>query len=292
MPAAGNYLLSSVGFSGEGRPTLRLQEGGRFITFYPIDKMLTLRFDTLQRYCVGWGDLATGETAVCPDAIALDDKYEQCPGCQKRTGFNPAFYHAASVSEKQQARNQEPHTLYLAHFGPGITKVGISHARRGNRRLLEQGARCAVILDTFPTALIARQYEARIAALPGISETVQLQKKIASLARYDRVAGSNELTSMQTNITHALDTQFSDNAVMTFDSNYFPAGLPNLTNSFDTTGLGCISGKAIGMLGSLLFCSQQDESIFLALKKFVGYPITLSYDETPLSLPARQISLF
>jgi hypothetical protein len=155
MPPAGNYLLSNVGFSSDQRPLLRLQQDDNFISLDPLDKTLTLSFDTSVRRCIGWGDLETGEIFTCSDSTVIDSKYEQCPGCQRRTGFNPAFYHATSVSEKQQARNQQPHILYLAHFGPGITKVGISHAARGNRRLLEQGARSAIILDTFPAAQLS-----------------------------------------------------------------------------------------------------------------------------------------
>ncbi len=292
MPLAGTYLLSNVGFSSDQRPLLRLQLGDEFISLDPLDKTLTLSFDTTQRYCIGWGDLETGEVFVCPDNSFVESKYEQCPGCQRRTGFNPAFYHATSVSEKQQARNQQPHILYLAHFGPGITKVGISHAARGNRRLLEQGARSAIILDTFPTALIARQYEAKIAAQPDIAETIQLRKKVAALTSYDPSTGIDELQKTKQTIEAVLSAQFSGDQVLTFDDHYFPAGLPDLTDGYDTTEHAMISGQAVGMLGSLLFCKQQDTPLFLPLKKFIGYKMTLSYDETVVNLPARQISLF
>ncbi len=125
--------------------------------------------------------METGVLHTCPDTLKVENKYEQCSGCQKRTGFNPAFYNATSVSEQQEARNAEPHTLYLARFGTNTLKVGISYAKRGNSRLLEQGARDALILDTFPSAHIARQYEAKIAALPNVVETVQLQTKNSRL---------------------------------------------------------------------------------------------------------------
>ncbi len=265
---------------------LRLQQDDTFIYLDPLDKTLTITFDTLQRYCIGWGDLETGETFVCPGESPIDSKYEQCPSCQQRTGFNPAFYHASSVSEKQQARNQQPHILYLAHFGPGITKVGISHALRGNRRLLEQGARSAIILETFPSALIARQYEARIA------ETVRLRRKIAALSDYDPTTGGRELTDKQALIEKLLDIKLNSTSVTSFDIHYFPTELPNFTDSYNTTDLAIISGKAIGMLGSLLFCKQQDLLVFLPLKKFIGYKMKLSYDETVVKLPARQTSLF
>lgn len=293
MPQAGDYLLTNAGFSKTGSPFISLQRGEEFFALAPLDTTLTLRFNKSQRYCIGWYDMTVGKEFACPDHHMVEEKYEQCPACQQRTGFNPAFYHATSVSKQQEERNQQPHILYLAHFGPNILKVGISYAARGNSRLFEQGARSAVILDAFPTALIARQYEARIAALPGIVETVQLRKKIETLARpYDASAGVHELTKTCAQINQALGTDFAATKIASFDSYYFPHGLPDLTESYDTGDQNMLSGKAIGMLGSLLFCRQQDTPVFLPIKKYVGYSVTLSYDEVPITLPARQISLF
>src|SRR5690349_6321107 len=98
--------------------------------------------------------MRSSKSYVCPDQVMIDKKFDVCPTCQQRTGFNPAFYHASSVSSQQEERNLEPHLLYLAHFGKGIVKVGISHAARNRSRLLEQGARSAIVLDIFPTAHI------------------------------------------------------------------------------------------------------------------------------------------
>lgn len=293
MPEAGEYLFSNTGFSPTEQPYLSLQQADNFIDLVPLGKTFTLQFDTKQRYCIGWGDMSTGERFVCPDHHTIDSKYEQCPACQQRTGFNPAFYHATSVSQQQEVRNSQPHILYLAHFGEGIIKVGISYAARGNSRLLEQGARCALILDTFPTALIARQYEARIAALPGIVETVQLRKKIAALAeRYDQNASVTEITETRARIEQALGTQFIKNDIQVLDSFYFPIQSPDLSESHDASSQHILSGKVTGMLGSLLFCEQQNTPIFLPLKKYIGYHVTVSYDEIPHTLPARQTSLF
>ena len=113
----------------------------------------------------GWVDFDNHCSQVCPDGATVDEKYENCLKCRNRTGFNPAFYHADSVSAQQEKINQQPHFVYLAYFAPGVIKVGISQEERGIRRLLEQGARLAVKLETFASALIARQYEAKIAGL-------------------------------------------------------------------------------------------------------------------------------
>ena len=293
MPEADEYLLTNVGFSLQEAPYISLQQADTFSDLLPLQKTLTLRFDSTQRFCVGWRDITKGERFACPDHTEIDSKYEQCSDCQQRTGFNPAFYYASSISTQQEARNLEPHTLYLAHFGPGIIKVGISYTARERSRLLEQGARSALILDAFPTAHIARQYEARIAALPHIVETIQLRKKIATLAKeYDAKVARRELHEMRTSIQTALNVTFTKNDPMVLDPVYFPGVQPVFGDAYDTTDQHLISGSVIGMLGSLLFCTQHEGILFLPLKKYVGYKLTLTYEETLVTLPARQTSLF
>jgi hypothetical protein len=293
MPEAGSYLLTGVGFSSEEKPVLTLQRNGEFTHFEPLGTHLTLRFDTSERFCVGWRDLATGELANCPDTHAVDAKYEQCAACQQRTGFNPAFYNANSVSSQQEARNQEPHILYLARFGKGVIKVGISYAKRGILRLLEQGARDAVVLDTFPTAHIARQYEAKIAAMSGIIETLQLRKKLSLLeTAYDHQEAERELLETKQRIEEALKVTFTGSSMINLDPLFFPEGTPNLSESFCTSDQKLLSGRVIGSLGTLLFCHYNDTPVYLPLKKYVGYQIEIFHSETPLSLPARQASLF
>lgn len=293
MPEAGKYLLSNVSFTKNEKPYISLQNAETFYELAPLAATLTLQFDISQRFCIGWRDISNGARFTCPDKVQLESKFEQCPACQKRTGFNPAFYHAASVSAQQEAYNQKPHFLYLAHFGKGVMKVGLSYAARGNSRLLEQGARSSLILGTFPSADIARQYEARIAALPGVVETVQLRKKIEYLgASYDPIAAKAELITLRNRIEQELAVRFDRNEVAALDSFYFPVDTPKIAEAHDCSEQHKISGQTTGMLGSLLFCSQQDTLLLLPLKRYMGYRVTLGYNETRLELPARQTSLF
>lgn len=293
MPETGTYILTNVGFSKNEKPLLLLQKDGEFAKLEPTCKTLTLKFDTSQRYCIGWHDIANGESHTCPEANFIDAKYEQCPACQKRTGFNPAFYHTTSVSSQQEARNLEPHILYLAYFGNDIIKVGISHAARGNSRLLEQGARSALILNSFPTAHIARQYEAKIAALESIVETVLIRKKIEVLSLpYKQADAEAKLKNTLSRIEAEIKTSFSGTTILHLDTKFFPSGTPALDSAYESTPHDLISGKVSGMLGSLLFCEQQDAQLFLPLKKYVGYRVEFSDTETHIDLPAQQISLF
>jgi uncharacterized protein DUF2797 len=293
MPEAGAYLFTHVGFSRENSPVISLQNEHGAFRMAPFKVTLTLRFDMTARMCIGWHDMITGEDHSCPDKTIVDPKYDQCAACQQRTGFNPAFYNTSSVSPQQEERNLQPHILYLAHFGKGIVKVGISFAGRGNARLLEQGARSALILETFPTAHIARQYEAQIAALPGIVESLQLRKKITSLGLvYDSSQAATELIEVRQRIERVLSKAFSQSDVLSLDTHYFPDAQPKLHEAIETSEQHLLSGKVVGMVGCLLLCEQQDTPLFLPLKKYTGYTVAISYDETHIPLPARQISLF
>lgn len=293
MPESGTYLLTNVGFSRDEKPLLLLQTNERFIDAHPLGEPLTLSFDMSQRFCVGWRDITTGERAICPNRQPVDARYEQCSSCQKRTGFNPAFYHAASVSPQQELRNSEPHILYLAHFGAGVIKVGISHAKRKRSRLLEQGARTAIILDELSTAHVARHYEKQIAALPGISETIQLRKKSDLLAAtYDADSARRELAATVATIETTLGVQFNHAKSISLDAIYFPNERINITLAHISPKAHILSGVCIGQVGSFLFCQQPDSVIYLPLKKYVGYKLTLATAVIPIETPPQQTSLF
>jgi hypothetical protein len=293
MIPEGKYLLTHVGFSRDEKPVLTLQQNNQVFHLEPLGHTLTLSFDTSARRCVGWHDITKGESFVCPDALVVDEKFEQCAACQKRTGFNPAFYNATSVSPQQEQRNLEPHFLYLAHFASGVIKVGISHAARGRARLLEQGARTAVILDTFPTAHIARQYEAKIAAIPGIAETIQIKRKLELIKQpYDEKQAIEELIEARERIAATLSASFSSSQPMTLHHHFFVNSLPRLESAINVVKQDALSGKIIGMLGGFLFSRHQDSDIFIPVKKYTGYGVTISHIEAPITLPSQQISLF
>lgn len=293
MPPRGEYILANVGFSHDEKPVLLLQTGESFVEFLPIGRSFSLAFDMSVRYCTGWRDITQGQRHVCPERTIVDQKYEQCRECQIRTGFNPAFYHATSVSEQQEARNQQPHILYLAHFSPGVIKVGISLAARGRSRLLEQGARSAIILDTLSSAHVARHYEEQIARLPGISETIQLNKKLASLKQsYDPLHAADELKAFQQAIEQQLGISFSSSDVVQLDAIYLSKTTFTPEHVIDVSHTHRTSGAAIGMVGSVLYMTQSDAILILALKKHTGYKVIIDNTRFDFDIPAQQTSLF
>lgn len=296
-------LLTRVDFDRDQKPRLRLSdaESEKFYSFNPeFGQNITLKIDTETRYCIGWHNLETGEDFVCLERATVDHKYEQCHRCQQRTGFNPAFYNAAEgdISQQQQERNSQPHFVYLANFANGITKVGISYAGRGKARLVEQGARAALVLGEFPTANVARSYEARISALPGLCENVKASAKIKLLEdKFDKETAEKELLESRRSIEASLSVDFDKNDVEFFDELYAEGEIPS-GNMFEAVKLDqaenqvIFSGEFKAQIGYILLAEQQGETIVLPARKFTGYMIEIIPEITELQLPERQVSLF
>lgn len=291
---AKNYLLIHHSYGGDGfepRLTMLPEDGDQFEYFFPKDKRITLRVNPDARFCTGWHDLATGESFPCPDAATLNSMYNQCRHCQQKTGFNPAFYHASSVSQQQQTRNAQPHFLYLAHFAPGVIKVGISWANRGIARLLDQGARSGLLIKTYPTATQARQYEAKIAALAGIAETLQVSAKHKLLSLpYDAEAAAAELIAARNRIKNECNVTPDDHQPETFDEVYTQGAFDPLRFVSVTTP--AVSGRALGMIGSTLIAEQNDTHYGLSLHKFLGCRVMVSEQEEQIAYGPQQARLF
>lgn len=282
-------FITHIFYTGdECVPTLALSDGENI---RPLDKTLSLSFDLSLRYCIGWHDLATGESHPCPENATTDRKFETCPACQRRTGFNPAFYHTDKISAKQEARNAEPHRLYLAYMGNGYIKVGISWHNRGNKRLLDQGARAGLILETFPTALIARQYEAKIARLPDIHETTSTRTKLSLLAMpLNEASAKEQLLATRQRIEESLSIPLSGAEVAFFDKHYSTTKVPSGAIMQQATPI--ISGTVQALVGDILLTRYDDRTLALPLKPYVGYPIEISDQITPLDLEPQQMQLF
>ncbi len=88
---------------------------------------------TGERRCVGVP--RAGRRVDCPTGAAIPPSAANplCPACA-------AVDRRHSVAADTALDDLRPYRLYLAWFGPGLVKVGITAAERGDRRLLGQGA--------------------------------------------------------------------------------------------------------------------------------------------------------
>ncbi|EHN72383.1 hypothetical protein SMCF_8188, partial [Streptomyces coelicoflavus ZG0656] len=85
---------------------------------------------------------------------------------------------AHSVAADTMADDPRPYRVYLAWFGPGLVKVGITAYERGAARLLEQGAVCFSWLGCGPL-MAARRTEELLRAALGVPDRVPYAHKRA-----------------------------------------------------------------------------------------------------------------
>ncbi|WP_369170550.1 DUF2797 domain-containing protein [Streptomyces sp. R28] len=106
------------------------------------------------RTCVGARGHACPVRAVVPGR-STGARCEECARLDR----------AHSVAADTIADDPRPYHVYLAWFGPGMTKAGITALERGSARLLEQGAVCFSWLGVGPLMAARRAEELLRAAL-------------------------------------------------------------------------------------------------------------------------------
>ncbi|GHK03711.1 hypothetical protein SY2F82_55080 [Streptomyces sp. Y2F8-2] len=106
------------------------------------------------RRCVG----ARGHGCAARAVVAGRSTGGRCEECSR-------LDRAHSVAADTFADDPRPYRVYLAWFGPGMVKVGITAAERGSARLLEQGAVCFSWLGCGPLMAARRAEELLRAAL-------------------------------------------------------------------------------------------------------------------------------
>lgn len=114
-----------------------------------------------------------GRWTACPYAAELDPgaRGDQCARCA-------ALDRSSSVAADTRADDPRPYSVYLAYFGPGLRKVGITATGRGTARLLEQAAVCFTFLGEGPL-MTARRTEAVLGTAARIPD------RVASAAKRD-----------------------------------------------------------------------------------------------------------
>ena len=287
-----DFLLAYVSFNNENKPFIDCQVGNEIKRRELFGQDLTLEFDFSTKYCTGWVDFENHCSQICPDSATVDGKYENCLKCRDRTGFNPAFYNADSVSTQQEKINQNPHFVYLAYFAPGVIKVGISQEERGIRRLLEQGARLALKLETFSSALIARQYEAKISALDGIVETIPIHKKLELIKQpFDRADGEEKLRQKLLEIEQKIGVSFPRSELILCEDYFHTTGV-DLTRVVLMKDQSQLAGRVRSIIGPILIADYDGQLLAYNVKKFIGYQAQTIDGAIDIEIPSTQLALF
>ena len=287
-----DFLLAYASFNADNQPFIDCQIGDEIKRWELFGQDLSLEFDFSTKYCTGWVDFENHCSQICPDSATVDGKYENCLKCRDRTGFNPAFYNADSVSAQQERINQNPHFVYLAYFAPGVIKVGISQEERGIRRLLEQGARLALKLETFSSALIARQYEAKIARLDGVVETMPIHKKLELIKQpFDRADGEEKLRQKLLEIEQKIGVSFPKSELIPCEDYFHTAGV-DLTRVVLMKDQNQLAGRVRSIIGPILIADYDGQLLAYNVKKFIGYQAQTIDGAINIEIPSTQLALF
>ncbi len=124
-----------------------------------------------ERRCLGvW---RAGKRTPCPTGATVPGRAgnAQCPECAR---LDRSF----SVAADTNAADPRTYRVYLAWFGPGMVKVGITAEERGRARLLEQGAVAWAWLGRGPLMATRRTEELLRAAL-GVPDRIAYARKRA-----------------------------------------------------------------------------------------------------------------
>ncbi|MCY0944668.1 DUF2797 domain-containing protein [Streptomyces antarcticus] len=156
----------AVGWYGEGRGTREsVLAYGQRLAFVACG----------ERRCLGvW---RAGKRTPCPTGAGVPARTgsAQCPECAR---LDRSF----SVAADTNAADPRTYRVYLAWFGPGLVKVGITAEERGSARLLEQGAVAWAWLGRGPL-MAARRTEELLRAALGVPDRIAYARKRAVRAQ-------------------------------------------------------------------------------------------------------------
>ncbi|WP_330331582.1 DUF2797 domain-containing protein [Streptomyces sp. NBC_00536] len=128
-----------------------------------------------ERRCLGVR--RAGKRTPCPTAATVPGRAgnAQCPECAR---LDRSF----SVAADTNAADPRTYRVYLAWFGPGLVKVGITAEERGPDRLREQGAVAWSWLGRGPL-MAARRTEELLRAALGVPDRIAYARKRAVRAQ-------------------------------------------------------------------------------------------------------------
>ncbi|MFE0516309.1 DUF2797 domain-containing protein [Streptomyces sp. NPDC058964] len=146
------WKCTGLRWSGDG-PAL-VWDGGRRSALHRGKRVAFGVVDGGVRTCVG----ARGHPCPTRARVSGRSTGARCEECAR-------LDRAHSVAADTIADDPRPYHVYLAWFGPGMIKVGITALERGSARLLEQGAVCFSWLGVGPLMAARRTEELLRAAL-------------------------------------------------------------------------------------------------------------------------------
>ncbi|SDP75865.1 Protein of unknown function [Streptomyces sp. cf386] len=235
------------------------------------------------RTCVGARRNACPVRAVVPGR-STGARCEECARLDR----------AHSVAADTIADDPRPYHVYLAWFGPGMTKVGITALERGSARLLEQGAVCFSWLGVGPLMAARRTEELLRAALRvpdripyGDKRAVRSALPESAAERAAEVADLHARAAALPGWPESLDRepcQPVDHAGV-----FGLADLPAAVG--EVSGLvagGAVSGRLVAAAGPDLHVETGGGVVVVDTRLMTGWELVPVGEDSELTLPVRE----
>lgn len=233
------------------------------------------------RTCVG----ARGN--VCPVRAVVSARRAgaRCEECAR-------LDRAHSVAADTMADDPRPYRVYLAWFGPGMVKVGITGVARGPARLLEQGAVVFSWLGQGPL-MAARRAEELLRAALRVPDRIPYAEKRAVRAALpgagERLAEIRELHARVMELDgwpESLERapfQAVDHTDV-FGLEGLPAAVGVVS---ELVGGGVVSGELVAVAGPDLHLATGRGVVVLDTRLMTGWELTAASGER-LTVPVRE----
>ncbi|MFD4787374.1 DUF2797 domain-containing protein [Streptomyces sp. NPDC058459] len=288
--AAQMWTCTGLRWSPEG-PAL-VWSGGRRSALTWGKRIAFGVLDAGTRRCVG----ARGHACPTRTPVPARGTGARCEECAR-------LDRAHSVAADTIADDPRPYRVYLAWFGPGLVKVGITGVERGSARLLEQGAVCFSWLGTGPL-MAARRTEELLRAALGVPDRIPYAEKRAVRASLpagpeERAAEVRELHARAVDLGNWPGSLERETCQVTDHMADF-----NLPHAGPATGAvtelvpgGRVAGELVAAAGPDLHLAGPAGVLVLDTRLLPGWELTPIQAEREITVPvkdfgARQDGLF
>ena len=193
-----------------------------------------------------------------------------------------------------RADDPRPYRVYLAWFGPGLVKVGITAVGRGSARLLEQGAISFSWLGTGPL-MAARRTEELLRAALRVPDRIPYAEKRAvraelPVAEADRALEMGELHARATGLGDWPEslTREPFRAVDHMEA-FGLAGAPAAVGSVsELVAGGAVSGMLVAAAGPDLHLATAAGVVVLDTRLLRGWELVPVGGADELTVPVRE----